>query len=95
MYTKMAYCHKQLFDAAKDLKKNGTNVAGITVWGVIEPNSWLHSQSNVGGGADGSKQCPLLFDGKYCQSGRGKPSFGSILEVLPPSMVEVVQRGTG
>jgi hypothetical protein len=37
----------------------------------------------------------LLFDGKYCQSGRGKPSFGSILEVLPPSMVEVVQRGTG
>ena len=34
-YTKMAYCHKQLFDAAKDLKKNGTNVAGITAKNAI------------------------------------------------------------
>ena len=75
-YTKMAYCHKQLFDAAKDLKKNGTNVAGITVWGVIEPNSWLHSQSNVGGGADGSKQCPLLFDGKY----KAKPAYWAYVD---------------
>lgn len=75
-YTKMAYCHKQLFDAIKDLNKNGTKVTGLTVWGVIEPNSWLHSQSNVGGGADGSKQCPLLFDGKY----KAKPAYWAYVD---------------
>ena len=87
-YTKMAYCHKQLFEAAKDLKKNGTNVAGITVWGVIEPNSWLHSQSNVGGGADGSKQCPLLFDGKY----KAKPAYWAYVDAtkLEPSIQDIV-----
>ena len=87
-YTKMAYCHKQLFDAAKDLKKNGTNVAGITVWGVIEPNSWLHEQSNVGGGADGSKQCPLLFDGKY----KAKPAYWAYVDAtkLEPSIQDIV-----
>ncbi len=87
-YTKMAYCHKQLFDAAKDLKKNGTNVAGITVWGVIEPNSWLHSQSNVGGGADGSKQCPLLFDGKY----KAKPAYWAYVDAtkLEPLIRDIV-----
>ena len=84
----MAYCHKQLFDAAKDLKKNGTNVAGITVWGVIEPNSWLHSQSNLGGGADGSKQCPLLFDGKY----KAKPAYWAYVDAtkLEPSIQDIV-----
>lgn len=87
-YTKMAYCHKRLFDAAKDLKKNGTNVAGITVWGVIEPNSWLHSQSNLGGGADGSKQCPLLFDGKY----KAKPAYWAYVDAtkLEPSIQDIV-----
>ena len=87
-YTKMAYCHKQLFDAAKELKKNGTNVAGITVWGVIEPNSWLHSQSNVGGGADGSKQCPLLFDGKY----KAKPAYWAYVDAtkLEPLIQDIV-----
>ena len=93
-YTKMAYCHKQLFDAAKDLKKNGTNVAGITVWGVIEPNSWLHEQSNVGGGADGSKQCPLLFDGNY----KAKPAYWAYvdatkLEPLIQNIVVAEQKG--
>ena len=55
-YTKMAYCHKNLYEAIKALKEEGANVSGITVWGVIEPNSWLHSQSNLGGGASGSAQ---------------------------------------
>ncbi len=41
MHTKIAYCHKQLFDAIKGLKADGSNVSGLTVWGVIEPNSWL------------------------------------------------------
>ena len=70
-YTKMAYCHKNLYEAIKALKKEGANVSGITVWGVIEPNSWLHSQSNLGGGASGSAQCPLLFDGNY----KAKPAY--------------------
>lgn len=67
-YTKMAYCHKNLYEAIKALKEEGANVSGITVWGVIEPNSWLHSQSNLGGGASGSAQCPLLLTETIKQS---------------------------
>ena len=70
-YTKMAYCHKNLYEAIKALKAEGANVSGITVWGVIEPNSWLHSQSNLGGGASGSAQGPRLFDGNY----KAKPAY--------------------
>ena len=65
VYKRQAYCHKNLYEAIKALKAEGANVSGITVWGVIEPNSWLHSQSKLGGGASGSAQCPLLFDGNY------------------------------
>ena len=77
-YTKMAYCHKNLYEAIKALKEEGTNVSGITVWGVIEPNSWLHSQSNLGGGASGSAQCPLrnLYDRSGCGTGRIYPGLG-------------------
>ena len=32
-YTKMAYCHKNLYEAIKALKAEGANVSGITVWG--------------------------------------------------------------
>lgn len=31
-YTKMAYSHKQIFDAAKELNQNGTKISGLTVW---------------------------------------------------------------
>ena len=75
-YTKMAYCHKQLFDAIKDLNAKEQKVTGLTVWGVIEKNSWLHSQSNVGGGANGSKQCPLLFDDNY----QAKPAYWAYVD---------------
>ena len=75
-YTKMAYCHKNLYEAIKALKEEGANVSGITVWGVIEPNSWLHSQSNLGGGASGSAQCPLLFDGNY----KAKPAYWAYVD---------------
>lgn len=87
-YTKMAYCHKNLFEAIKDLKKSGTNVSGITIWGVIEPNSWLHSQSGVGGGADGTaKQCPLLFDGNY----KAKPAYWAYVDAskLQPAIQKI------
>ena len=86
-YTKMAYCHKNLYEAIKELKKEGTNVSGLTVWGVIEPNSWLHSQSNVGGGANGSAQCPLLFDGNY----KAKPAYWAYVDAsqLKPAIQKV------
>ena len=86
-YTKMAYCHKNLYEAIKALKEEGANVSGITVWGVIEPNSWLHSQSNVGGGANGSAQCPLLFDGNY----KAKPAYWAYVDAtkLQPAIQKV------
>ena len=86
-YTKMAYCHKNLYEAIKALKEEGTNVSGLTVWGVIEPNSWLHSQSNVGGGASGSAQCPLLFDGNY----KAKPAYWAYVNAskLQPAIQKV------
>ena len=86
-YTKMAYCHKNLYEAIKALKAEGTNVSGLTVWGVIEPNSWLHSQSNVGGGANGSAQCPLLFDG----NSKAKPAYWAYVNAskLQPAIQKV------
>lgn len=86
-YTKMAYCHKNLYEAIKALKAEGANVSGITVWGVIEPNSWLHSQSNLGGGASGSAQCPLLFDGNY----KAKPAYWAYVDTtkLQPAIQKV------
>ena len=86
-YTKMAYCHKNLYEAIKALKNEGTNVSGLTVWGVIEPNSWLHSQSNLGGGASGSAQCPLLFDGNY----KAKPAYWAYVDAtkLQPAIQKV------
>ena len=86
-YTKMAYCHKNLYEAIKALKEEGANVSGITVWGVIEPNSWLHSQSNLGGGASGSAQCPLLFDGNY----KAKPAYWAYVDAtkLQPAIQKV------
>lgn len=86
-YTKMAYCHKNLYEAIKALKEEGTNVSGLTVWGVIEPNSWLHSQSDLGGGASGSAQCPLLFDGNY----KAKPAYWAYVDAtkLQPAIQKV------
>ena len=86
-YTKMAYCHKNLYEVIKALKAEGANVSGITVWGVIEPNSWLHSQSNLGGGASGSAQCPLLFDGNY----KAKPAYWAYVDAtkLQPAIQKV------
>lgn len=86
-YTKMAYCHKNLYEAIKALKAEGANVSGLTVWGGIEPNSWLHSQSDLGGGASGSAQCPLLFDGNY----KAKPAYWAYVDAtkLQPAIQKV------
>ena len=72
-YTKQAYRYKEIYDVMREVDAmDDIDVNGITVWGVIDGNSWLQDSSDVGGGADGSKkQVPLLFDDDY----KAKPSF--------------------
>ncbi len=72
-YTKQAYRYKEIYDVMREVDAmEDIDVNGITVWGVIDGNSWLQDSSDVGGGADGSKkQVPLLFDDDY----KAKPSF--------------------
>lgn len=71
-YDRQAGYYLKLYDAMKEAEKEGARVAGITTWGVIDPDSWLQTWNDVGGGADGKlRQCPLLFDGNY----EPKPAF--------------------
>lgn len=64
--TKLAYRYKEIYDAIQELETSGVEVSGMTVWGVIDKNSWLQTSNSVGGGADGRrKQMPLLFDDNY------------------------------
>ncbi len=72
-YTRQAYRYKEIYDIMREVDAmDDIDVNGITVWGVIDGNSWLQDSSDVGGGADGSKrQVPLLFDDDY----KAKPSF--------------------
>ncbi|MDE7323502.1 MAG: endo-1,4-beta-xylanase [Lachnospiraceae bacterium] len=72
-YTKQAYRYKEIYDVMREVDAmDDIDVNGITIWGVIDGNSWLQEGSDVGGGADGSKrQVPLLFDDDY----KAKPSF--------------------
>lgn len=63
---KLGYRYKAFYDAIKELCEKGVNVTNITVWGVVDKNSWLQNASFVGGGATGKKkQMPLLFDDNY------------------------------
>ncbi|MBR1743940.1 MAG: endo-1,4-beta-xylanase, partial [Lachnospiraceae bacterium] len=77
-YVKQAYKYKEVYDTLCRLdKEDGIDVSGFTVWGVIDKNSWLQSQANVGGGTDGTRvQCPLLFDDFY----KAKPSFWALAD---------------
>ena len=82
-YNKQAYRYKDLYDSMKKLEAEGAvDFNNITMWGVIDTNSWLNDQQTVGGGADGkSAQCPLLFDGKY----QAKPAYWAFVD---PDMLE-------
>ena len=76
-YNKQAHRYKEIYESMKKLQSEGVEFDGMTVWGVIDGNSWLQSNSNVGGGADGTQtQCPLLFDDNY----KAKPSFWGIVD---------------
>ena len=60
-----------------NLKQEGINITGMTLWGVSDADSWLRDQSNIGGGNTGSViQYPLLFDDD-CQP---KQAFWAIVE---------------
>lgn len=81
-YNKQAYRYKEIYESLKKLQSEGVEVGGMIVWGVIDGNSWLQSNSNVGGGADGTQtQCPLLFDDNY----KVKPAFWGMVD---PSKLE-------
>ncbi|MDE7187666.1 MAG: endo-1,4-beta-xylanase, partial [Lachnospiraceae bacterium] len=92
-YTRQAYRYKDIYDVMREVDAmDGIDVNGITVWGVIDGNSWLQTSNSVGGAADGSKrQVPLLFDDDY----KAKPSFYAFVnaEKLEPYIrnVTVVQ----
>ncbi len=95
-YTKEAYRYKDVYDAYKEIDAQpGIDVNGFTVWGVIDPNSWLQTSSSVGGGANGrQKQVPLLFDGEY----KAKPAYWALVDPskLEPAINSItLVQGTG
>lgn len=64
--------YKELYDTVKSLREEGVNITNITLWGVVDKDSWLQTFNSVGGAADGAqRQCPLLFDDYY----QVKPAF--------------------
>lgn len=75
--SKLANRYKDFYDAMKELKAEGINVSGMTLWGVIDRNSWLQHASFVGGGTNGSKkQTPLIFDDDY----KVKPAYWAFVD---------------
>ncbi|MBE7068896.1 MAG: hypothetical protein E7386_00125 [Ruminococcaceae bacterium] len=81
----------KIYDTLKTLKKEGINFSGITVWGVIDSNSWLQTANNVGGASDGkSKVFPLLFDGKY----QAKLTYWAFVDPTKIEPVEGLKRPT-
>jgi len=88
-YNKQGHRYKEIYDSMKKLQAEGVEFDGMTVWGVIDSNSWLQGNAGVGGGADGTQtQCPLLFDGNY----KAKPSFWGIVD--PDRLEPLTQRIT-
>jgi endo-1,4-beta-xylanase len=96
-YTREAYRYKEIFEAYKEIDADpDIDVNGFTVWGVIDPNSWLQTSNSAGGGANGNrKQVPLLFDGDYM----AKPAYWAFVDPskLEPAIksLTVVQAATG
>lgn len=74
--------YKSLLEKIKSLREEGVNITNITLWGVVDKNSWLQTFNAVGGAADGKqRQCPLLFDDDYMV----KPAFWAFAD---PSKLE-------
>ena len=76
-YTKQAYRYKDIYEAILELREEGVPMSNMTIWGVIDKNSWLQTSNSVGGAADGTqKQCPLLFDDNY----QVKPAYWAFVD---------------
>lgn len=76
-FLKEGYRYEELFDTVKNLRDEGVNITNITVWGVVDKNSWLQTFHSVGGASDGiQKQCPLLFDDDY----QVKPAYWAFVD---------------
>lgn len=76
-FLKEGYRYEELFDTVKSLRDEGVNITNITVWGVVDKNSWLQTFHSVGGASDGTqKQCPLLFDDDY----QVKPAYWAFVD---------------
>lgn len=85
-YTLQAERYLNLYKAMQTLKEEGIQISGMTLWGVIDPNSWLQTANSVGGAADGTKtQVPLLFDGAY----QPKPAFYAFVN---PSVMNTAKK---
>lgn len=79
-YERQAKRYQDIYTSVRRLKEEGYKVGNITIWGVIDKNSWLQTSSSVGGGTDGTrKQCPLLFDDNY----QVKPSYWIFIDPEP------------
>lgn len=83
--------YARLYECAKNLKKGGVNFSGVTVWGVIDSNSWLQDANNVGGASDGKmKVFPLLFDDKY----QAKLTYWAFVDSSKIEPVDALKRPT-
>lgn len=76
-YEREARRYREIYDVLREVDAmDNIDVNCITVWGVIDGNSWLQSSNGAGGGASGDKrQVPLLFDDDY----RPKPAFYALI----------------
>ncbi len=88
-YERQAKRYQEIYTSVRRMKEEGFHVGNITIWGVIDKNSWLQSSSSVGGGTDGTKkQCPLLFDDNY----QVKPSYWIFAD--PEPLMPVIHKLT-
>ena len=75
--TRLAYRYKELYDTIQELRAGGVNITNMTVWGVIDKNSWLQTSNSVGGASNGNqRQMPLLFNDYY----RAKPAYWALVD---------------
>lgn len=67
---KQATKYQDIFNSIKNAKDNGANITCVTIWGMIDPNSWR------------ADRYPLLFDADY----QAKPAFYSIVDGMEVSV---------